>query len=102
MFYFMLPCEYKFIGQIISLQRPTNYLLMKETMLMNCRVSKTVIANIKPLLFFAALGSSQTENEIVKYNNSDFEKMENLIGSSNCKYIVKMEVPDDPISITCP
>ena len=69
---------------------------------MNCRVSKTVIANIKSLLFFAALGSSQTENEIVKCNNSDFEKMENLIGSSNCKYIVKMEVPDDPVSKTCP
>ena len=48
---------------------------------MNCRVSKTVIVNIKSLLFFAALGSSQTENEIVKCNNSDLEKMENLIGS---------------------
>ena len=28
--------------------------------------------------------------------------MENLIGGSNCKYIVKMEVSDDPVSKTCP
>ena len=36
--------------------------------------------------------------------NSDSEKMEKLInvGSSNCKHIVKMEVPDEPIPETCP
>ena len=63
------------LDQAISPENPTNYLLMKEMMLMNCRISRSVILrNIKSLLFFAALGSSQTENEIVKYD-SDFEKI---------------------------
>ena len=41
-------------------------------------------------------------NLLDKCTNSDFEKMENLVGSSNSKYIVEMEVPDDPVPETCP
>lgn len=42
----------------------------------------------------------------MKYTNSDSDKTENLVGSSNCKSILKIEVPDDavpddPVLDTC-
>ena len=46
-----LPCEYKFIGSSNLTQKVHNYLLKKETMLMNCKVRKAVKADIKSLLF---------------------------------------------------